>query len=79
MINSVLMGVYNFRATISILPQEVIKELERMYRNYLWGANETYKKVPYVSWEDTCKPKKYGGAGIRNMDAWNKVCIAKLV
>ena len=38
-----------------------------------------YKKVPYVSWEETCIPKKYGGLGIINMEAWNYANIAKLV
>ena len=46
LINSVLKGVYNFWATIFILPYRVIKELESISRNYLWGA------VGYISWED---------------------------
>jgi len=32
-----------------------------------------------VSWVETCKPKTYGGLGIRNMEGWNKASIAKLV
>jgi len=54
LINSVLMGVFNFWATIFILAKGVIKELERLCRNYLWGADEAYKRIPYVSWEVTC-------------------------
>ena len=46
-INGVLMGVYNFWASIFILPQEVIKEVEKLCRK--WGADVTYKKIPYVS------------------------------
>ncbi|KAJ8419576.1 hypothetical protein Cgig2_018899 [Carnegiea gigantea] len=69
LINTVLMEVYNFWATIFILPQGVIKE----------GADAKYKKVPYVSWEEICKPKKNKGMGIKNVEAWKKASIAKLV
>jgi len=79
LINSVLMGVFNFSATVFILPKVVIKELERRCMNYLWGGDEVYKRMPYVSWEETCQSNKCGGLGIRNMEAWNKASIAKLV
>ena len=62
-----------------ILPKGVIKEVERVCRNYLWGADQVYKKVPYVSWEETCKPKKNGGIGLRNIEASNQANKAKLV
>jgi len=61
LINSALMGIYNFWAIIFIIPQEMIKDLDKKCRDYLWGADETYKKVPYVSWKDICKPKRKGG------------------
>jgi len=49
LINSVLMGVFNFWVNTFMLPKGVIKELERLYRNYLWGASEVYKRIPYVA------------------------------
>jgi len=79
LVNSVLMGVFTFWATIFIFPKGVIKELERLCRNYLWGVDESYRKIPYVSWDETCKPKKFGGLCIRNLEGWNKARIAKLV
>ena len=54
LINSVLIGVFTFWAAIFISPKGVIKELGRMCRNYLLGAEEVYKKFPYVTWRDTC-------------------------
>jgi len=78
LINSVLMGIFNFWAKIFIIPQGVLKEMMTLCRNYLWGGDDHYKKAPYVAWEEVCKPKKYGGLGIKHMDAWNKASIAKL-
>ena len=49
LIHSVLLGIYTFWATIFILPKSVIKEVNSKCRNFLWGADETYKKIPYIS------------------------------
>jgi len=79
LINSVVMGIYTFWATIFIFPKSVIKEVNNKCRNFLWGADEVFKKIPYVSWEETCRSKKYGRLGLVNMEAWNYVNIAKLI
>ena len=77
-INSVLMGIYTFWATIFILPKCVIREINSKCRNFLWGVDEMYKKIPYISWEESCRPKRYGGLGILNLEAWNTASIVKL-
>ena len=79
LINSVLMGIYTFWATIFMLPKSVIKEVNSKCRNFLRGADQTFKKIPYISWEESCKPKSYGGLGPLNIEAWNSASIAKLV
>jgi len=38
-----------------------------------------YTKCPYMSWEYTCTPEKFGGIGLKNLALWNKASIAKLV
>jgi len=79
LINIMLMGIYSFWAAVFMIPSGVIKEVEKICRNFLWGAHESCKKIPYVAWDNICKPKKYGGLGLRNLDAWNKASLAKLV
>jgi len=79
LINSVIMGIFNFWARIFILLQSVIKDIMKLCRNYLWGAETNYVKCPYMAWHDYCKPKKHGGFGIRHVDAWNHAYIARLV
>ena len=61
LINSVLFGMYNFWAKVFILPQEVIMQVTKVCRNFLWGGSEAYKKVPYIAWDNICIPKKKGG------------------
>jgi len=79
LLNTVVFGMYNFWASIFILPQEVIDQITQLSRNYLWGGSADYKRAPYVSWKVVCSPKKYGGLGLENLAAWNKASIAKLV
>ncbi|KAJ8420343.1 LOW QUALITY PROTEIN: hypothetical protein Cgig2_012108 [Carnegiea gigantea] len=77
LLNSVVFGMFSYWASIFILPQEVIDLLNKICRNYLWGGTAEYHKSPYISWSQTCTPKKYGGISLKNLGAWNKACIAK--
>ncbi|RAL41541.1 hypothetical protein DM860_010335 [Cuscuta australis] len=60
LISSVLMGIINFWARIFLIPGKMMKCVQALCRNYLWGAEERYKKAPLISWEETCKPKDRG-------------------
>ncbi|KAJ8432051.1 LOW QUALITY PROTEIN: hypothetical protein Cgig2_016330 [Carnegiea gigantea] len=46
---------------VFISPQEVIHQFTAPCRNFVWGAESTYKKVPYVAWKEVCMPKANGG------------------
>ncbi|KAJ8422905.1 hypothetical protein Cgig2_028767 [Carnegiea gigantea] len=54
-------------------------ELTAIYRNFLWGEDGVYKKIPYVNWNTTCSPQKNGGLRLKLLEAWNQAHIAKLV
>ena len=38
-----------------------------------------YQISPFISWGTTCTPKNYRGVGLKNLGAWNKASIAKIV
>ena len=71
--------MFSFWASIFILPQEAIDQMNQICRNYLWGGMVDYKRNPFISWKATCMSRKYGGLGLRNLGVWNKACIAKIV
>ena len=79
LINGVIFGMFNYWASIFLLPQKVLDKLTSICRNFLWGGKIDSSKIPYISWATTCKAKKNGGAGIKDFKAWNKATIAKLV
>ena len=79
LLSSVIFGMYNFWASIFILSQEVIDQVNQLCRNYLWGGAAEFKRPPFISWNTAYTPKKYGGIGLKNLAAWNQASIAKLV
>jgi len=79
LINSVVFGMFNYWASIFILPNEVLSQITKLCRNFLWGGTPEYKKAPYISWHQTCLKKSKEGIGIKDFEAWNKALIAKLI
>ena len=79
LINGVIFGMFNYWASIFLLPQFVLEKITSICRNYLWGGTEEFSKVPHISWATTCKEKKHRGLGLKDYVSWNKATIAKLV
>ncbi|XP_019244454.1 PREDICTED: uncharacterized protein LOC109224322 [Nicotiana attenuata] len=48
-INVVLFSIYNFWGAVFILPQSVVKSIDRICRDYLWGNSIGHKKVSLVA------------------------------
>ncbi|KAE8695714.1 hypothetical protein F3Y22_tig00110694pilonHSYRG00408 [Hibiscus syriacus] len=57
--------------------QGTINEIDRVNRRFLWGGNAEKRTTHLVSWEDVCKPKKFGGLGLRTMAKHNSVILQK--
>jgi len=53
----------------------VIDKVTKLCRNFLWGGETEYRKVPYVAWDAVCLLKKRGGLGIKNLDKWNAALL----
>ncbi|VFQ75989.1 unnamed protein product [Cuscuta campestris] len=79
LINTVLYGVIFFWCRIFLLPDNVMKKIMALYRNFLWSSTPDYKKCPLVSWDEVCLPKQEGGLGLKNLLKWNQACLMKLL
>nr|XP_043629984.1 uncharacterized protein LOC122601285 [Erigeron canadensis] len=59
------------RATMFMLPEGVIKEIEQVLRNFLWSQGSLQKGKSKVAWDVVCFPKNEGGLGIRSLHDFN--------
>ncbi|GLT47960.1 hypothetical protein SLA2020_216110 [Shorea laevis] len=63
--------------TIYMLPKGVIKLLDKIRRDFLWGGGEERNKIRWVKWDTVCKSKKEGGLGVRDLRTFNLALMGK--
>ncbi|KAL9672015.1 hypothetical protein QQ045_009589 [Rhodiola kirilowii] len=77
LIKSALCSLPLYYASLYKIPLSVVKEMEKIQRQFLWGGSEVRRKLHYVNWEIVSKPKKFGGLGIQSLVEKNMVLLAK--
>ena len=75
LINSVVSSLHVYWSAAFILPAQVIQEIERMMRNFLWNADDHSRGKSKVAWEEVCLPKEEGGLGVRRIEPFNAALI----
>lgn len=60
------------------IPVSVYSEIENLTRSFIWGSASQSRKAALVSWENYCRPIKYGGLGLRSLITQNKIFLMKL-
>lgn len=58
-------------------PVSAERKLNHIMRNLLWGTTIEKRIINWVACERSCKPKKQGALGIRNLRLTNKALISK--
>jgi hypothetical protein len=61
-----------------VAPQNVIKSIRNLQRNFLWHGHDPNKKWALVSWDKVCKPKSLGGLGLRDPGKLNNTMGEKI-
>ena len=75
LINSVLNALPIYLFSFFKIPQKVAHRLVALQRNFLWGGDKDYKKIPWVKWEVICLPKDEGGLGIKEISKFNEALL----
>ncbi|CAA7059442.1 unnamed protein product [Microthlaspi erraticum] len=60
------------------LPESMIKRLDRVSRDFVWGSTAEQRRQHLVSWDKICRPKEDGGLGIRKTRLMNTALLAKV-
>jgi len=60
------------------IPLSMAREVDRICRNFFWKKADCNNGLSMVSWDKICRPKKFGGLGLRKMEAVNSAFLSKL-
>ncbi|KAM5573208.1 hypothetical protein ABKV19_012976, partial [Rosa sericea] len=77
LIQSVTAGLPVYTMQSVRLPMSICNTLDRLNMNFLWGHTEEQKKIHLVKWDTVCKPKCYGGLGLKKTCMMNQALLAK--
>ncbi|GJT01793.1 RNA-directed DNA polymerase, eukaryota, reverse transcriptase zinc-binding domain protein [Tanacetum coccineum] len=75
-INIIPFSIGKLPASVFLLPKQVIYEINKLLKGFLWCQGELTKGKAKVSWNKICKPKDQGGLGLKNLSVWNEVWTA---
>lgn len=62
----------------TMIPTKVLNNTDKIQKNFIWGTNDTTKKLHLLSWSTLTRDKKDGGLGIRFAKSKNIVNLASL-
>ncbi|XP_039145636.1 uncharacterized protein LOC120282866 [Dioscorea cayenensis subsp. rotundata] len=78
LLNSVLSSLPTFWMSMFCLPKWVIKEIDRIRRDFLWsGPDMDIPRCRLVAWQAICRSKEQGGWGILNLSVFNMALLGK--
>nr|GEV11146.1 RNA-directed DNA polymerase, eukaryota, reverse transcriptase zinc-binding domain protein [Tanacetum cinerariifolium] len=63
LIASVLSSMHQYWASVYILPSAIIKDLDKLFKKFLWNSRNSAKGKARVTWNLICRPKDQGGLG----------------
>ncbi|GJT04720.1 RNA-directed DNA polymerase, eukaryota, reverse transcriptase zinc-binding domain protein [Tanacetum coccineum] len=73
----ILASIQVYWASVFRLPKAVSKDIEKIFKSFLWNNGESINGKAKVSWKDVCQPKENGGLGFKPIDQWNKALLIK--
>ncbi|GJY35773.1 RNA-directed DNA polymerase, eukaryota, reverse transcriptase zinc-binding domain protein [Tanacetum coccineum] len=79
LITALLESIHMYWASVFLLPITVIKDINKLLKNFLWSQNDTTKGKAKVAWSTICNPKDQGGLGLKDLQVWNQALLSKHV
>ncbi|KAJ0561825.1 putative RNA-directed DNA polymerase [Helianthus annuus] len=77
LIKSVLSALPTYYFSLYKAPMKVIKQLERLRKDFLWGSDPEHEKMSWVAWQRIMAPIELGGVGIWSLKEANTALLAK--
>ncbi|GKD81961.1 hypothetical protein Tco_1348800, partial [Tanacetum coccineum] len=64
-------------AFVYLLPNTIIKDIDKMFKRFLWNPGESARGKARIAWKMVCMPKEQGGLGIKPLKRWNEVLLIR--
>ncbi|GJR54006.1 hypothetical protein Tco_1404527 [Tanacetum coccineum] len=77
LIASILESIHVYWASVFLLPKTVIRDINKVLKNFLCNQGDISKGKAKVAWKNICKLKTNGGLGLKDLEVWNKCMIIK--
>ncbi|GJT20176.1 ribonuclease H-like domain-containing protein [Tanacetum coccineum] len=74
---SILSSMQIYWASVYLLPNSVVKYLDKLFKRFVWNSGDTAKGKAKVAWKIVCRPKEQGGLGIKPLKQWNEVFLIR--
>ncbi|KAJ0533359.1 putative RNA-directed DNA polymerase [Helianthus annuus] len=74
---SVLNALPTYYFSLFKAPMGVIKKLEKIRREFLWGSIEEKEKMKWVAWKNMMTPKDLRGMGLGSLRVMNLAMLSK--
>ncbi|XP_058752846.1 uncharacterized protein LOC131626047 [Vicia villosa] len=58
-------------------PKKVCSQLNTIQNRFIWGGEESKRKIHWIGWNYTCLPLKDGGLGLKNIEDFNSALMLK--
>ncbi|GJT29450.1 RNA-directed DNA polymerase, eukaryota, reverse transcriptase zinc-binding domain protein [Tanacetum coccineum] len=68
LIASVLSSMQVYWGSVFQIPKTVVKEIESLFKGFLWCNGELTRGKARVAWKDVCLPKEQGGLGLKPLE-----------
>ncbi|RVW27357.1 putative ribonuclease H protein [Vitis vinifera] len=78
LIKSTLASMSIYQMSIFRMPK-VVRRIEKVQRDFLWGEGNMEGKIHLVKWEMVCTDKDKGGLGLRKLALLNKALLGKWI
>ncbi|KAJ9686999.1 hypothetical protein PVL29_015736 [Vitis rotundifolia] len=79
LIKSTLASIPIYQLSLFRMPKSVVKRIEKLQKDFLWGGGSLERKIHLINWEVVCTQKEKGGLGIWKIDLLNKALLGKWI
>ncbi|XP_010684473.1 uncharacterized protein LOC104899030 [Beta vulgaris subsp. vulgaris] len=69
----------NYQMQSFYLPKSILTSLDKTYRIFFWNKDASNASTNLIGWDRICKPKCFGGLGLRKADTNNIAMQFKLL